>query len=51
MGILIAVFKAVCFLLFCFLSGFTLTLGSHDSNVKIYYVFSVAGIVGVMLLL
>lgn len=51
MGLVIGLFKAICFLMFCFLSGFALTLGSHESNVRIYYVFSVIGIVGVILLL
>lgn len=51
MGLLVVMLKAICFLLFCFLSGFSLTLGSHESNVRSYYVFSVIGLVGVMILL
>ena len=51
MGLVIVALKGLCFLLFSFLSGVTLTLGSHESNVRSYYVFSVLGIVGVMLIL
>lgn len=51
MGLVVVLLKGLCFLMFSFLSGVTLTLGSHNSNVRPYYVFSVIGIVGVMLLL
>ncbi len=51
MGLVIVAVKEICFILFCLLSGFTLTLGAKQSNVRIYYAFSAICIIGVILLL
>lgn len=51
MGLLIVLFKIVCLFLFCLVSGLTLTLGTHDSNIKQYYLFFAICDVGVLFVL
>ncbi len=51
MGLIIVLFKLTCFFLFCLVSGFTLTLGTHDSNIKQYYLFFAICVVGVLFVL
>lgn len=50
MVIITVIFKFVSFILFCLLSGFTLTLGANDSNIKFYYVFTALCVMGVILI-
>lgn len=51
MGLVEGLVKFICFVLFCIFSGFTLTLGAKQSNIRIYYAFFAICIVGVMLVL
>jgi formate hydrogenlyase subunit 3/multisubunit Na+/H+ antiporter MnhD subunit len=44
------IMTVVSLLLFCCISGFTLALGKHDSNMKIYYAFTALCLIGVVLL-
>lgn len=50
MLILKVVVKTVVLLLFCGISGFTLALGKHESNIKLYYAFTALCLMGVVIL-
>lgn len=42
--------KVLALMFFSLISGFTLALGTHESNIKKYYFFTALSLVGVMLL-